>query len=363
MEWLASEFAARVERVPGARHAFLKQVLRRDQQPVREAVGRELAALPDGGAERIRGGLCSFDNRRFFQAFSEILALAALRRAGWEIAGYREEWILRRPDGQETILLVAAFLHAGRPALELAERRRLARALARVRARRRFACFLRRPLPVGHDPEPIRRAVERWLREVEQGGWKGRYAAYDDGAISLEFSLVDQRVPPGASPVALVVGPFLGGPALDAVERRVVAVLDRFRLGPLGDRPALLAVVGDRPWPAGEAGWHTLLYGRFARACSQGGGPAHAEFVVGRDPEPSLFKDPLYRGLVGMVRWGRLDAMVLEGCAWANPFAGRPLRASEVPTALLGCDGEDQEGYRMRWMAWGRPALDLQQEG
>lgn len=343
-----------LQRLPGASHSFLKQVCAPDGSGVREAVVRALASFPDPVRERLEELLGSLDNRRFFQGFSELALAATVQAGGWEIealSGPSRLVRALRPGGQPVNLLACGFVHSGRLETDLRTTRRLHEALGRVRGNTRFSVFVRKWLPATFDPEPVRQAVELWVREVEAGRWDNRFAAYEDESVALEFGLVGDlqdpaRIQGEESPVLMTVGPFISGRTMGVVEGRLVRALDRYRMGDLGHEPVLLAAVADRPWQLSPGYMREFLYGKPCWvATSHEAGEPPWEAALSREIEPCLFKDSLYKNVAGVLMAERdpTDALLLRGRAMSNPLSDHSLLPGELPFRTLA-EGRQDDG-------------------
>ncbi|MFZ5482387.1 MAG: hypothetical protein ACOZNI_36835 [Myxococcota bacterium] len=332
MELFTDRLVADLDRMPGARHSFLKQICAPDACDVRARLQAQIDQLGAPMDERAVELLSSLDNRRFFQGFAEVATLGALRATGWEAAalhrpGPRIE--VRRAGSPPWMLSVLAFLHQTRPGGEEDTRQRLVDALARVQSRQRFAVLIRRWLPHDFDPDPVRRAIELWLGQVQGGQWDGRYAAYDDEHISLEFCLTGERARARQSPVAMVLGPFFAHRTLEVLEPRVVQELDRHRAAAQRNQPLVLACVSDQPWALNEGYVRDFLYGR-ARRMQTGEGVTEVEFAGA--PSVCVFRDPLYDAIAGVLFVDRRPAAPtrVRARAMLNPWARQPLTPADL---------------------------------
>ncbi len=346
--------------IQGASHSFLRQLCEPEAAPARAALARTVDVLDDELRIRIEERLSSLDNRVFFQGFSELVAASALSASGWQVtAGPGRQGLLlaRHPEGGPTNVIVLGFIHAQRPGFDQIGVKRLVQALERVATRLRFSVYVRRWLPPDFDPEPVRRAVELWLRECEDGAWEGTQAAYEDDGVALEFTLTGKEVVDGESPVAMTAGPFLASRIMQALERRVVMELDRYRVGALGDEPVTVVAVADQPWQLSRGYVREFLLGkpRFITTDTDDSGTQGDavpwEAGLSRDREPCLFKDAVYesvRGVMLMSRTGR-DLLEVTGQAYANPFTRHPLDPSWCPVPTLYRHREEDGQPVVRW--------------
>ncbi len=327
--------------MPGASHSFLRQLCEPDAADVRQGLGRALAGLDSDLRVVLEERLSSLDNRVFFQGFSELAVATGLIRAGWTVGPGQSGQLLQgvRPSGESTQVLVLGFIHSQSPGLDRAGVQKLVQALERVGTTLRFAVYVRRWLPPDFDPEPVRRAVELWLRECEDGAWEGTQAAYEDEGVALEFKLSGGEVQDGQSPVAMTLGPFVASRVMMALEQRVIQALDRVRLTAQADTPVLVAAVADQPWQLTRGYVREFLYGkpRFTRFTLDQDGSRSWEAGLSPDPEPCLFKDPVYRDVCGMWLLERPTqaALSIRARGYANPFARQPLTADQLSCPVL----------------------------
>ncbi|MCP4809218.1 MAG: hypothetical protein GY913_12615 [Proteobacteria bacterium] len=322
----------------GASHSFLKQVCSQDAAPLRDALSNALRSVPEPARSRLADLLRSLENRRFFQGFAELAALDGLLRSGWTVEDSDASGRLSmfRPEGRPCNLQVLSFLNPGHPGRDREAVQKLEQVLDRVYSKLKFAVFVRRSLPQVFDPEPVRQAVELWLREVEAGRWESRYAAYEDETVALEFGLIGDlerpaRVDRQGHPVVMTLGPFTGGRRMGLVERRIIQELDRYRMGPYGTEHTCVIAVADRPWGIARGTMREFLYGKPDMVSSDP--EVGWEATLSNAPEPCLFKDPLYAPVEGVMLLSRSpdEALAIGGRAWSNPFAERPLEAHETP--------------------------------
>lgn len=340
--------------LPGARHSFIKQLCApgTTEERLRFQINTGLGELTGPLRQSIAERLSSLDNRRFFQGFAELATARVLQRGAWTLAGPSSSGFQAvRPSGMPVNVLVLSFVHAGDLGLDRQRVALLEQTLGRVSARTRFVVSVRRWLPNDFQAEPVRQAVELWLREVEAGRWKTRYAAYEDEAVCLEFGLVGELAGPvrasgeQAAPL-LTLGPFGGATAMAAIESKVILELDRLRMSPEGHQPVLLSIVGDRPWGIPHNTLQAFFYGkpRWIQTSWETGTPSW-EACLSREAEPCLYKDPLYQGVLGSLVLHRSAQEHLDvgGAAWSNPFAPVPLSAPEVSLDSIAAYSTDEE--------------------
>ncbi len=355
----------RLRDMPGASHSFLRQLCSPEAGQARAAIERAVYAMDSGLRLGLEERLSSLDNRVFFQGFAELVAASALSSGGWQVSsGTCEGRLLRasHPDGGESNVIVLGFIHAQRPEFDQAGVRKLVRALERVATTLRFSIYVRRWLPPEFDPEPVRRAVELWLRECEEGAWEGTQAAYEDDGVALEFTLMGQEVKDGQSPVAMAAGPFVASRVMQALERRVVRELDRYRLGSQGDQPVLVVAVADQPWQLSRGYMREFLMGKPRFISSEthdvrdSSSAVSWEAGLSREREPCLFKDSVYQsvqGLLLMERTGR-DPLEVAGRAYSNPYARKSLDPGCCPVPTLYCHRTEDDLPVLRWGTEGR---------
>lgn len=350
MELFPERLVSDLGQLPGAGHSYLKQLCAPDGSALRagleSAVSRLGAPLQTRAAELLN----SLDNRRFFQGFAEVATVAALAPAGWraeDLVRPGPRIALSRPGGGEVLLSVLAFLHQTRPGGEDETRRRLRDALERVSSRERFAVLVRRWLPHDFNPEPVRRAIELWLGQVESGQWEGRYAAYEDEHISLEFCLTGERATARQSPVALMIGPYFAHRSLEVLEPRVVQELDRHLATPQRATPLLVGCVADQPWALNEGYLRDFLYGRAQRIRTEDGA---REVEFGGSASVCVFRDPLYAAVSGLLLVDRepRNPTAVRVRALLNPWANVRLTPADLGVRCFAEDPEATAAARAR---------------
>ncbi len=356
MELFPERLVSDLARLPGGNHAFLKQICGPDGVELRSRIQRVATGVGPLFETRAAELLGSLDNRRFFQGFAEIATVKMLQDAGWGLTALHPpapRFVLRSPRGQPVILSVLSFLHQTRQGGEAESRRLLAEALRRVQAKSRFVVLIRRWLPHDFDPEPVRRAVDLWLRRFAKEGGGDRYATYDDDHVSLEFCVTGERTRGTQTPLVLVMGPHLAHRSLAAVEPRIVRELDQHNASALRDRPTLIACVSDQPWSFTAGYLRDFLYGRVYETVT---GPEGRTETFGAQGSVALFRDPLYARALGVVFIDRTaaDAAHVRAVAWSNPWASHRIEARDLgvrcfvdPTPRRAREGVSRT---MRWV-------------
>ena len=343
---------ADLRRLPGASYTFARQVADEDGAGVRARMESIAAGVGVPVQDRWADLLGSLDNRRFFQGFAEAALVGLLSAGGWslpDLAWPGPGLLLQAPDGREFHALVLAFIRQVRPTADRASIDRLSAALSRVGPRSRIGLVIHRWLPHDFDPEPVRQAVELWLREVERGGWSGRYAAYEDEHVSIEFALTGEQAKSGQSVLAFALGPHQAHRVLEAVGSRVVNELDRLRV--LGcSAPILVACVADQPWRLPRGYLRELLYGKPTWQTTAGDAPS-LQSAFPPSEAPSLYRDPLYYNVASTLFLERPVGAPAEtaGRAYLNPWATTQLEPRDMPCPSLGVCGYDKDLAIMTW--------------
>jgi len=343
---------ADLRRLPGASYTFARQVAEEDGAGVRARMESIASRVGLPVQDRWADLLGSLDNRRFFQGYAEAALVGLLSAGGWslpDLAWPGPGLLLQAPDGREFHALVLAFIRQVRPGADRASIQRLGVALGRVGARSRIGLVIHRWLPHDFDPEPVRQAVELWLREVERGGWTGRYAAYEDDHISIEFALTGEQAKAGQSVLAFALGPYQAHRVLEAVGSRVVSELDRLRA--LGcSSPILVACVTDQPWCLPRGYLRELMYGKPTWQTTAGDPPSLCSAFAPSEA-PSLYRDPLYFNVSATLFLERPVNAPAEtvGSAYLNPWAANQLEPRDMPCPTLGVRGYDKDMAIMTW--------------
>jgi hypothetical protein len=211
-----------------------------------------------------------------------------------------------------------------------------------------------------------------WLAQVQSGAWEGRYAAYEDEHVSLEFCLTGEKAKGRQSPLVVVLGPFAAHRSMEVIEPRVVRDLDLHNAGALRDKPLVVACVADQPWQLNDGYLRDFLYGRPSRTLADDLG---SSWTFGGAGGPCAFRDPLYAGFSALLLIDRDPARPteLKARAWLNPWARVPVRPSDLAFTAFGPAGADEvastSGPRttsteaaaptMRWYVGKREALQI----
>ena len=342
-----------VRRIPGARHAFLRQIAESDGAPIRQFLAEEAERASPRVNQRWGELLHSLDNRRFVQGIGEVAAHAMLRAAGWQVLRTESPGpilVFKDPDGREVDVSVLSFVRQLRPLADQAIIEKLVRSLDRLTSRSRIAVVVRRWLPHDFDPEPVRRAIDMWLQEVDRGGWEGRYAAYDDDDISLEFALTGRRAQPGEGVVAFTLGPLDALRTLESVQSTLSAELDRWRhaRSPDRKRPLLAVCASSLPWNLPRGYVRESLLGKPIHMTT---GPDGLQVYYGIEQSPSLLRDPLQADVQGIlfVEYGNRPSKDITGRAYLNPWARERRDPSHLSVPTLSHIHNDGGGVTMGW--------------
>jgi hypothetical protein len=342
-----------VRRIPGARHAFLRQIAEGDGDSIRHFLSEEAELATLSVNHRWGELLHSLDNRRFVQGLGEVAAHSVLRAAGWQVLRAEAPGpilVFADPDGREVDVSVLSFVRQLRPLADQAIIERLVRSLDRLTSRSRIAVVVRRWLPHDFDPEPVRRAIDMWLQEVDRGGWEGRYAAYDDDDISLEFALTGRRAQPGEGVVAFTLGPLDALRTLESVQSTLSEELDRWRHARTRDRrrPLLAVCASNLPWNLPPGYVRESLLGKPIQMTT---GPEGLQVHYGIEQSPSLLRDPLQAEVQGVlfVEYGNRPSKDLIGCAYLNPWARERRDPNHLSVPTLGRLDTDDDSVVLGW--------------
>ncbi len=342
-----------VRRIPGARHSFLRHLVEPDGESTRHLLETTFATVDGPVADRWREMIHSLDNRVFMQGFAELACHSVLSSTGWRALHLQEPGpllVYADPTGAEADVMVLSFIRQLRPNADHAIIRRLVQSLDRVGARSRVAVVVRRWLPHNFDPEPVRRAIEMWLQEVDRGGWDGRYAAYDDENISLEFALTGERVKSRGRVVAFTLGPQDALRTLERVQRSLIAELDKWRhaVRPDPSRPLLAMCVSDQPWGLSRGYVREMLVGKPVKMTT---GPEGFQVHLGVEQSPSLLRDPLQNGVQGIFFVDRTpkNPNAIRAKGYLNPWALRVRDPRHFACPVMATTRQTLEGPVLRW--------------
>ena len=342
-----------LRQLPGADHSFLKQLAQDDGAETRDWLDLSVERVGGAVADRWAEVLGSLDNRRFFQGYAEVATSELLTACGWRVNDL--SWpgpslSVRDPAGDPFHAVVLGFIKQSRPADRQAIER-LSRSLDRVGSRARIMVLVRRWLPHDFDPEPVRRAIDMWLREVDRSGWEGRYAEYRDDHVNLEFALTGEQAREGQGVVAMALGPFDAHRTMEALEQRVVHELDAWRLSAWSDQPVVLSLVCDQAWDLPRGYLRELFYGKPLRQETRPDEPRYTA-TFGPEMTPSIFRDPLYRALSAVIlverQPGQTRPVARESLV--NPWAERSLPVDALPGRVFAVHGREGDAPVMAWV-------------
>lgn len=339
-----------VRRIPGARHSFLRQIAETEGSSARQFLSEQASLATPGVAQRWEELLHSLDNRRFVQGLGEVAAHAVLKGSGWEVMRTEAPGpilVFADPNGVEVDVSVLSFIRQLRPLADRAIIENLVRCLDRLTSRSRVAVVVRRWLPHDFDPEPVRRAIDMWLQEVDRGGWEGRYAAYDDDDISLEFALTGRRAQPGEGVVAFTLGPLDALRTLESVQSVLSAELERWRHA-RSNRPLLAVCASNLPWNLPRGYVRELLLGK---PVSMTTGEEGLQLHYGIEQSPSILRDPLQADVQGIafVEFDVRPDQRVDGRAYLNPWARNRRSPSHFAIPTLASIRHTDEEVTLGW--------------
>jgi hypothetical protein len=153
----------------------------------------------------------------------------------------------------------------------------------------------------------------------------------------------------------MVLGPFLSGRSVQRLEHNLVRRLDHYRMSPLGAQPLLVTTVANRPWALSRGYVREFLYGK-PRWVETGKGQSPPwKACLSLEPDPCVFKDPLYQSVTGLVMMERdpLQPSALQGRAYANPFSEHVLSVQDLPFPVLAQSDSEQDGAVV--LSWQQP--------
>jgi len=341
----------------GSGHQYLQLLSSPEGARLRDRLNDIASSADTKLKQRWTESMASADPRRFFQGYAEISTTAFLREAGWRLTGNESngsEIRVERNTKDGTIqacrVLVLAFIQPGRTSHETEAMGQLIRSLNRARARHRIAVLVRRWHPHDFNPEPIRRAVDLWLRKVARGQWNGRSAACEDEHIDLEFILTDRTTRTGEGSVAFAMGPLDGFRTLEVVETRLVYELDACQIKGPADEPLIVSLATNADWALSPGFLRGLLYGR-PQWHSTNGEPHRQEMAFAKDCSPSLFRDPIYNQISATLIMDQQNGLGPCARAYLNPWSAHPMTPGMAACATFGVDRWEDKTPVMRWFS------------
>ena len=211
-----------------------------------------------------------------------------------------------------------------------------------------MAVLVRRWHPHDFDPEPIRRAVDLWLRKVARGQWEGRAATFEDDHIALEFILTDRTTRTGEGSVAFAMGPLDGFRTLEVVETRLVFELDAYQIKADAQAPLIISLATNGDWALSPGFLRGMLYGRPTWHRTNGV-PHRQEMAFGIDTGPAIFRDPTYKKVAAAMIMDQQHGRGPCARAYLNPWSA-PLRQQAIAAcATFGVDRWEDQTPVMRW--------------
>jgi hypothetical protein len=308
-----------------------------------------LAALPEDVRDAVVSALIDPERNDWGRAAFLGITLAVRAGAKPTAMGNDDlvELVLPRGDrfGLQPLLFSLPAHRWGEPS----DVRRLLDALDATFGERRYLLYLRRPIPVGIDPGPIRRAVHLWLSAIDRGERAERHAVYEDDNVAIDLTVLEGAAGGGR---VLTVGPVTTLERLSAVDARLVDAATRSEES-LGDLPLGMVLAANRPWRMPRGYVQQLLYGTPDRI-SASHAPGHTTYEAAITPNGrSLFSDPTCRS-VAALWWLEPsepeDPLTTTACVYENPWA---VNAPRLPVRGKGFVARGEPGPRgaalLRW--------------
>ena len=354
MNLFTSSRLAALEQAQGSGHPYLSLLASQRGERLRARLSEIAGAAPSPLQDRWASAMDSTDMPRFFQGYCELTTAAFLIEAGWTVTGYGAPGpslqIERTVQGKvETArVLVLAFIQPGRRAEDTQAISRLVRSLNRARTRNRFAVLVRKWHPHDFDPEPIRRAVDLWLRKVARGQWEGRAATFADEHVALEFILTDRTTRTGEGSVAFAMGPLDGFKTLEVVETRLVFELDAYQLKGDAEEPLIVSLATNGTWALSPGFLRGMLYGR-PTWHQTNGAPHRQEMAFGDSDGPALFQDPIYSRVAAALVMDQQQGLGPCARAYLNPWSPQLAHPGIAGCATFAVDRWDAQTPVMRW--------------
>jgi hypothetical protein len=338
----------------GSGHPYLQMLSSEAGGRLRKRLSDLASEVSPELQERWAEAICSQDIRRFFQGYAELTTAAFLAAGGWKIidhGGPGPTLAIERSTEEglrRARVLVLAFIQPGRTSGETESMALMIRSLNRSRSRHRIAVLVRRWHPHEFDPEPVRRAVDLWLRKVARGTWDGSTATYEDDHISLELTLTERTTRTGEGSVAFALGPLDGFHTLEVVESRLVLELETYQLKAPSSDPLIVSMATNAGWALSPGFVRSMLYG--LPSWHSANGAAHRQEMGFADRTGhSIFQDPSYAGLSATMLMDHAAGSGPCARAYLNPWASKLARPGLARCATFGVDRWESGAPVMRW--------------
>ncbi len=342
----------------GNGHHYLQLLASPEGAHLRDRLSQIAAAVDGPLQERWAEAIGSDDTPRFFQGFAELATTGFLTESGWRVVSHSApgpSLLLERPSQDGTMrrarVLVLAFIQPGRTSEESRAMGRLIRLLNLAQSRHRIAVLVRRWHPHEFDPEPIRRAVDLWLRKVARGQWEGRSATFEDEHVALEFLLTERTTRAGEGSVAFAIGPLDGFRTLEIVETRLVYELDSYHLKAEGPEQLIISLATNADWALSPGFLRGMLYGR--PVWHRTNSTHHHEMAFADGSGPALFRTDVYDQVGAAIVMDQQNGRGPCARAYLNPWAAQPMEPGLASCATFGVDRWEAKATVMRWFGAG----------
>lgn len=250
-----------------------------------ERIEAAIATFPEGVRARIAQRLVSEPDA----VRTDLAALRLAGEAGARPVDASDDHFVLEADGQRFALDTLFWATPAHPAGRPEDLARLGEILDTTFRGRRYALYLRRPVPSAFDPAPVSRAVHLWLQAIDRGEWKGRHAIYEDDDVALELTLVG-RGADGEEGRVMRVGPIDALERLESVDRAVSERAGRHR-AESPELPLVIALGAQPRWRLPRGYVQQLLYGTAARTEAASGPEGFTYRATFRASGRALFAD------------------------------------------------------------------------
>jgi hypothetical protein len=324
----------------------------------RHAFERLLDGVSEDGRTPLLSAVMDPDRNAWARAAFHTLHFLTAR--GARFVGFASDDALEFEDqrGERFGAIPLAFTLPPHPGGEEGDVTRMLGALDAAFAHRRYALWLRRPLPDRVDVDPVRRAVHLWLTALERGDRTETHAVYEDDDIALDLTIIPPAQRGGPTGRLVTVMPLPSLDRLAVTDGRIVEAAAKAEES-AGDLPLVCLAVADRPWKVSRGYMQQLLYGTPDRVettltggSSPGAGSAgtyEAEFTAtGR----SMFSDPACKRVAEAV-WlepgAQTGALSYRALSLQNPWAAATPAIRSVGRTFTSRSERGARKVVLRW--------------
>ena len=319
-----------LQTLPNAQSHFAYYLTGPDCSDIRAYISNISEHVPEARIHTWKESLHSLNNAKSVQAFSEIVALMNLQKLGWRLLPRKHAlgfWIGNSQE--EALLLSLSLIQQPTPTEAQNNRLLLERVLNRIDSERKIAIILRRPLPLGFDPAPIRLSISHWLDKTPS---PGSFAYYKDQNIWLEVGVLEVAQQEGDNVVAFIQGPLRGDTVWEHIQHQAETLIQHYH--DPKNSPIILHVGSIHPLPLLENSLRFALYGPTQRLNFTDTNQASRQFKFDPTLKMGWFQKEIAESVVGIMI-NQIQDHHLIGHSYQNPWSRHSFGNYPLPSPLF----------------------------